>query len=126
MRFSKLCFSIAGWWGILSLTPLFFAFDAVGSKNPPAITHPEYYYGFLCVALAWQVGFLVIARDPLRFRTMMVPAMIEKFGYALCCFVLVARHLALGTTAMFGGLDLLFGIGFFVAWRRSAALQHGV
>ena len=33
----------------------------VGRDYPPAITHPEYFYGFLGVAAAWQVAFLVIA-----------------------------------------------------------------
>ncbi len=119
LRFSRVWFSIAGWWGILSLTPLFFCYNLVGSKNPPPITHPEYYFGFLSVALAWQIAFLIIARDPVRYRMMMLPATIEKFGYALTCFALAARHMAAGTTAVFGGLDLLLGIGFFVAWRAT-------
>ncbi len=121
MRFSRVWFSIAGWWGIVSLTPLLFFYDLIGSKNPPPITHPEYYYGFLCVALAWQIAFLLIAREPVKYRIMMLPAMVEKFSYALGCFVLAAKHMAAGATAVFGGLDFLFGVGFFIAWRATKA-----
>jgi hypothetical protein len=35
-------------------------FDLIGRQNPPAITHPGFYYGFITVGLAWQVAFLVI------------------------------------------------------------------
>ena len=36
------------------------------------------YYGFVGVTLAWQVAFLVIASDPVRYRTFMLTAMLEK------------------------------------------------
>ena len=81
MRFGRVVFLGAGVWGILLLTPLFFAFDLIGQRFPPPITHADFYYGFLTVALAWQFAFLVIGRDPIRFRPMMLPAMLEKFGY---------------------------------------------
>jgi len=53
-------------------------FDVIGRQDPPAITHPGFYYGFVSVGLAWQVAFLVIARDPVRFRLMMIPAALEN------------------------------------------------
>ena len=117
MRFAKLSFVTAGVWGLLSLTPLLFAFDAIGMRSPPPITHPEYYYGFLGVALAWQIAFFVIARDPQRYRLMMLPAMVEKFGYAFSCLVLLAQHRVTGATALFGGIDCLLGVAFLQAWR---------
>lgn len=117
MRLSKVCFSVAGWWGIISLPPLLFTYNLVGKMNPPPLTHPEYYFGFLTIAFAWQIGFLVISADPERYRSMMVPAILEKFGYALACFVLVGRHASAPSTALFGALDLLFGVGFLISWR---------
>jgi hypothetical protein len=62
------------------LTPLYFLYDSVGNSTPPPGTHPEFYYGFVAVGLVWQFAFLLIGTDPLRFRPMMVPAMLEKFG----------------------------------------------
>ena len=88
MKFAKVVFWIAAVWGILILTPLYFMFDAISRNDPPAITHPGFYYGFATVALAWQVAFIFIARDPVRLRMMMIPAMLEKFGYGACMFVL--------------------------------------
>ena len=60
--------------GLLVLTPLYFMFDVIGRQDPPAITHPGFYYGFISVGLAWQFVFMVIARDPVRLRPMMIPA----------------------------------------------------
>ena len=88
MRFARVVFSVAGVWGLLVLAPLYFMFDAVGQMYPPPVTHPDFYFGFIGVALAWQVAFLGIGRDPGRLRPMMVPAMLEKFGYVTrssCC-----------------------------------------
>jgi hypothetical protein len=123
MRFPKICFAVAGWWGVLSLTPLFFFYKGIGKLSPPPLNHPEYYFGFVTVALAWQVGFLIISRDPSRYRAMMLPAMIEKFGYAACCFVLFANHQATSSTATFGGVDLLLGLSFLLAYLRVGSHQ---
>jgi hypothetical protein len=58
MRFAKIVFWVAGIWGLLVLTPLYFMFDLIGRKDPPPITHPGFFYGFVGVALAWQVSFI--------------------------------------------------------------------
>jgi hypothetical protein len=83
MRFAKRVFIGAGIWGLVVLTPLSFTFDLVGREYPPPITHPDLYYGFLGLGIAWQIGFLVIGRDPARFRPMMIPAVLEKFIFVL-------------------------------------------
>jgi hypothetical protein len=56
MSFARITFRIAGIWGLLILTPLYFFFDRIGRDYPPPITHPDFYYGFLLGALfvvAW-------------------------------------------------------------------------
>src|SRR5215831_14803029 len=83
LRFARYVFLIAGVWGVLVLTPLYFMFDRIGAEYPPAITHPDFYYGFIGVGLAWQAAFLIIGSDPRRFRPMMIAAMLEKFSYVL-------------------------------------------
>ncbi len=60
MRFAKVVFLIAGIWGVLVLTPLYFMFDLISRKDPPAITHPGFFYGFVGVGLAWQIAFLIM------------------------------------------------------------------
>src|SRR3954451_25360119 len=81
VRFARVVFRIAGVSGVLIMTPLFFTFDAVGRAYPPPITHPDLYYGFIGVTLVWQLAFLIVATDPLRYRPMIVAAMLEKFIY---------------------------------------------
>src|SRR3972149_5719101 len=75
-------FWIAGVYGLAVILPQFFLEARVGPDYPPALTHPEYFYGFLGVAAAWQVAFLVIASDPLRYRPLMIPSALEKFSFA--------------------------------------------
>src|SRR5438067_12321196 len=58
MKFAKIVFWVASIWGILVLTPLYFMSDLIGRQDPPPITHPAFYYGFVTVALAWQIAFM--------------------------------------------------------------------
>ncbi len=78
MRFARSVFLLAGVCGIIIMAPMYFLEERLGEDNPPAITHPEIYYGFVGVTLAWQLMFLVIAYDPIRFRLGMLPAIFER------------------------------------------------
>jgi hypothetical protein len=83
------------------------------------MTHPDFYFGFVAVALAWQIAFLVIATDPGRFRLMMVPAMFEKFSYVLTLAVLYMQgRVQLGQAAV-GLPDLVLGLLFLAAFLRT-------
>src|SRR5215831_114784 len=88
MQFAKWVFRLAGVSGILMVVPLYFLERQTSADYPPPITHPEYYYGFLGVTLAWQVMFLVIGSDPVRYRQAMLPAMLEKASFAAAIPVL--------------------------------------
>ena len=79
MTLAKWVYRIAGVSGIVILLPQFFLEERIGRDHPPAITHPEFFYGMLGTALAWQLGFLVIASDPVRYRALMIPTWFEKF-----------------------------------------------
>ena len=116
MKFARYVFLVAGVYGVLILPPQYFLEGRISADNPPAITHPEYFYGFLGVALAWQVLFLLIARDPVRYRLAMLPATLEKLAFGGATLILYCRHrLALQVFA-FGLLDLLFAALFVVAF----------
>ena len=82
MRFARWVFLLAGGSGVLMIVPPYFLERQTGEDYPPPVTHPEYYYGFFGVTLAWQFLFLVIASDPIRHRTAMLPAMLEKASFA--------------------------------------------
>jgi hypothetical protein len=128
MRFARRVFTGAGLWGLIVLTPLYFTFDLVGRQYPPPITHPDLYYGFIGVGVAWQVGFLVIGRDPVRFRAMMIPAVLEKFIFVLSQSALYAQGRVRPGQLAVAGPDFVLGILFIVSFfvvdnerRRSAA-----
>jgi hypothetical protein len=40
--------------GLLALLPQYFLEAGNGLDFPPAINHPEYYFGFIGVAVVWQ------------------------------------------------------------------------
>ena len=120
MRFARVVFWVAGIWGVLIITPLYFMFDLIGRKDPPAITHPGFFYGFVGVALAWQIAFLVIARDPVRYRALMIPSVVEKFSYGIAVVVLVVQNRMHPADLVFAGTDLLLGVLFVVAYLKTA------
>jgi hypothetical protein len=119
MKFAKIVFWIAGIWGILVLTPLYFLFDRIGRQDPPPITHPGFYYGFVGVALTWQIAFLIIATDPVRFRPLMIACIVEKFTYAASLTVLYLQGRLRPSDLTFGAVDLLFGVLFMFAFLRT-------
>ena len=120
MKFARWSFLIAGIWGILVLTPLYFLEKRTGIDHPPAITHPEYYYGFVGVALAWQVLFLIIAPDPQRFRPAMLAAMIEKFSFVISTYVLYALGRVDSTMVAAASADLVLGVLFVISFFKTA------
>jgi hypothetical protein len=119
MRFAKIVFRVAGVWGFAILTPLYFMFDRIGRDYPPPITHPEMYYGFLAVGLVWQFAFLVIASDPVRFRPIMIAAMLEKFGYMATLFLLYAQGRLPFAQLAATSPDLLLGTLFVAAFLKT-------
>src|SRR5258708_7936424 len=86
--FARYVFTLAGIYGLVVLLPLYFLERRIGEDQPPAITHAEFYYGFIGVAVAWQVVFLIIGRDPGRYRLLMLPAILEKVTYGFAALAL--------------------------------------
>lgn len=109
---------IAGVYGLVVLIPLYFMETEIGRQQPPPITHPEYFYGFIGTALAFQLVFLVMSRDPIRFRCFLPAAMVEKFTFGIAVLVLATQS-RIPTGPLIGGLiDLVFGIGFVLCYFR--------
>ena len=123
MKFAKILFNVAGIWGVILLLPLYFIFDLIGQQDPPPITHPAFFYGFAGLGLAWQVAFFIIARDPLRFRPIMIPSILEKIGYGGATVVLYAQGRMHGQDLAFGVVDLLFAALFALAFLRTASAR---
>lgn len=120
MNFSRWLFRIAGIYGLAVLVPQYFMEEQLDRTYPPLITHPEYFYGFLGVAVAWQVAFLLIAQDPIRFRPFIIPAILEKVSFGVAVVVLYAQHRASTTLLGGGNVDLVLAILFLCALWKSA------
>ena len=122
VRFARRVFLLAGIYGLVVLLPQYFLEEVISARSTAPISHPENFYGFIGVALAWQVAFLVIAGDVLRLRPLMIPAFLEKLAFGGAVVVLFAFGRIDAAVLGFGVLDLLIG-GFFVAaWVRTRAI----
>lgn len=104
-------------YGLLVILPTFFAESRIGVDLPPPITHPEFFYGFLCVATVCQLLFLVIAKDPVRHRGLMPLAILEKIPYGILAIWLYAGGRIPGMSFGFGLVDLLLGTLFLWTYR---------
>src|ERR1043165_2977125 len=91
MRFAKFTFIGAGIWGIVVLVPLYWLVDISGRTYAAPADYPHFFYGFLSVAMAWQIAFLVIGSNPVRFRPLMFPSIVEKLGHVGTVAVLYSK-----------------------------------
>jgi hypothetical protein len=124
MKFARVVYISAAVYGLLLLSPLYFLIEKMGRDSPPPITHPEFFYGFLGVALLWQLVFLVIATNPKRYRPLMLIAILEKFVYTVPVVILYTLgrvHLNILIPALG---DPVWGILFIIAFWRTPKLER--
>lgn len=106
------------WWfrgaavyGVAVLTPLYF-------RGVPAAS-PEFYYGFIGTALAFQLVYWTIGGDPVRHRPLMPLAVLAKLAFFIPCLLLfLGDRLAVPTMAA-AALDAVLAIGYALAWRAT-------
>lgn len=123
MKFSRWVFIIAGVYGIIVVAPLYFSEYQIGLDYPPAITHPEYYYGFLGVVFAFQILFLIIAINPIKYRMIIIAAVIEKFSYAMAVFFLFYQQRIHTMLLSSGIIDFILGILFIISFFKSKEIK---
>jgi hypothetical protein len=119
MNLAKWVFRIAGVYGIVVMVPAYFLETTFSDS-----LHPEFYYGFLGVGLAFQVLFLMLASDPGRYRPLMLPSMLEKVSYGGATFWLYFVHRADSSVLLGGCVDWLF-VGLFTWAYLATAHAHG-
>ena len=123
MKFARIVFVVAGVWGLAILTPLYFTYDLVGRSYPPPVTHPDFYYGFVGITLVWQIAFLIIATNPVRYRPIMLAAILEKLVYVTTMVTLYLRaQLQFGQFAV-AGPDFVLATLFIAAFIRTPEQQ---
>jgi hypothetical protein len=118
MRFAKWVFTVAGIYGLLAVAPQYFLEGMIARMSGP-VTHPEYFYGFIGVTVAFQLVFLTIARDPVRLRPVMPACMVEKISFGAAVWPLYLTGRSPGSAAAFSTVDLVLCVLFFIAWRKT-------
>lgn len=124
MRFARIVFLVSGLCGLVIMVPMYFLEARIARDSPPAITHPEIYYGFVGVTLAWQLMFFVIAWDPIRFRIGILPAIFEKVSFVAAIATLWSMGRVTGTIIGFAALDAVWMVLFTAAFARLSKPQH--
>lgn len=125
MVFARRVFLGAAIYGLIVLFPQYLMEGKIGRDSPPAITHPEYFYGFIGIAIAWQLVFLLISRDPVRFRPIMPVAILEKLAFGVPAILLYANGRLDAQMLGAGVIDLILGTLFLLAWLRTAEPSSG-
>lgn len=123
MKFAKRVFLIAGIYGLIVVLPMYFLEDKTGRDYPPPITHPEYFYGFAGVTAAWQVLYLFISTDPIRYRPLMIPPMLAKTSFVVAAAILYLQHRI--PSVIFGAsmVDLLLVILFILSYLKTPEMS---
>ena len=122
MQFVKIVFLAAGVLGLLQVVPAYFMESQIATWNPPAIEHPEFYYGFISVVLVWQLVYLLIGMDPIRFRPMMLLAALAKACIVITFAWLYALDRIRPQWLASAAFDGTFAVVFLIAYARTA---HG-
>ncbi|MBI3654667.1 MAG: hypothetical protein HY231_26850 [Acidobacteria bacterium] len=120
MKFARYVFLIAGIYGLLVLAPQYFLEAKTGTAYPLAVPHPEFHYGFTGVALVWQLVFLAVARDPLRYRLMMILGALAKFSFGIAAHVLYVQKRISTLLLGLATIDVLLGLLFIAAYIKTA------
>lgn len=125
MTFAKWVFTIGGVWGVLIIGPLFFTEQVMADTTGKPFNHPDTYYGFVAAVFCWQLSYLVIGRDPARYRPFMLLGALGKVLYAGGCWVLFAQGRIPITVPAIASPDLLLAALFVVSWFRTAPGRQG-
>jgi hypothetical protein len=124
MKFAKVVFIAGGVWGIAALVPFYWLVDISGRRYAAPMDYPHFFWGFFSVALAWQLAFLLIGSNPVRFRPLMVPAIVEKFGFIGTLAVLFGRGRIPSADAAAAIPDAVVGLLFVAAFAATSSKGH--
>ena len=105
---------------------MYFMETQIGVDNPPALTHPEYFYGFVGVAVAFQLVFIIISTDPRKYRPFMLASIVEKFSFAIAAAALLIDQRLAGPIVIGAAIDLVLGVLFILAWYRTGVSDESV
>ena len=118
IRIARRIFTVAALYGVVVLLPLYAAEPMMAKAGRP-VTHPELLYGFVGTALAFQLVYGTIGRDPVRYRPLMPVAVIAKCSFGVPVAILFALARVDPVVLAFASVDLLIAVLFLFAWRTT-------
>ena len=123
MRLARWVFRVAGLYGIFVAAPMFF----LERQMAPGATHPVFFYAWVSVNLAWQVLFVVLSTDPMRYRPMMPVCVLEKAAAVVAIPWLYVVGRVEGMWLGAAAVDLVFAVLFVAAYGATGGLSssHG-
>ena len=124
MTFAKWVFRIAGIYGVLLIAPMYFLEPVFNARGQP-LTHPEHFYGFVGITLAFQFVFLAISRDIARFRPLIPVCIFEKLVFPAAVIPLWLMGRTPGIVAFFSGVDLVLAVLFAMSFFLSREAGEG-
>jgi hypothetical protein len=122
MHFAKRVFLVAGVLGIPLVFPTYFLEGRSAEMDPPPINHPEFFYGLTSVVLVWQLVYLMIGTDPVRYRPMMLLAALAKGGFVLTILALFVAGRVRPFWLAFTSFDGVFTVLFLLAYAWTPAV----
>ncbi len=111
LTFPRRMFRWAAIYGVIVLLPMYL--------TPLPWRGAEVLLGFVGLALVFQAAFWIIGGDPVKYRALMPVAVAEKMVFGLPALTLFAQGRTEAPVAAFAAIDVLLGIGFWLAWRRT-------
>lgn len=65
-----------------------------------------------------------MAQDPLRYRPLLIPAVLEKVGFPVAAIVLLAQHRIATPPFVMSMVDWVFAVLFVISFRKLSALEE--
>lgn len=110
-KWVSLWFRGAAIYGLIVLLPQYLRAPQPGAE---AIA-----YGFVGTASVFQLAFWIIGGNPARYRALMPVGVLEKLVFGVPVAILYTQGRAPAALLPFALIDLLLGLGFFIAWRAT-------
>ena len=124
MKFAKIVFLTAGVYGVVALAPMYFMESMLADNAQKAFNHPEFFYGFVGVTLAWQIAFLVISSDPIKYRLLMYPALFEKISFVVAIGILYMQNRVGMNMVCAASIDFVLFLLFVVSIVKTGKVQE--
>ena len=127
MKLAKWTCRTAGIFGLIVMIPMLFVEKLIVEIMPPAVNHPEFFYGFVILNICWQILYLILSRDPIRLRPMMIPSFFAKASgpIALLWLHFQGRISSQWITTIYmdAFFAILFLISYWITGRETGEIQ---